>query len=65
MSQNEILAKRLAAARKQSNYTQDEIAEYLQCSRVTITNYECGRRSPDYKALLCLQKNTVLQPITF
>lgn len=56
MSQNEILAKRLAAARKQSNYTQDEIAEYLQCSRVTITNYECGRRSPDYKSLVMLAK---------
>ena len=56
MSQNEILAKSLAAARKQSNYTQDEIAEYLQCSRETITNYECGRRSPDYKSLVMLAK---------
>ncbi len=56
MSQNEILSKRLAAARIKSKYTQEEIAEYLQCSRVTITNYECGRRSPDYKSLVMLAK---------
>lgn len=56
MSQNEILSKRLAAARTKSKYTQEEIAEYLQCSRVTITNYECGRRSPDYKSLVMLAK---------
>lgn len=56
MSQNEILSKRLAAARLKCNYTQEEIAEYLQCSRVTITNYECGRRSPDYNSLVMLAK---------
>lgn len=56
MSQNEILSKRLAAARIKCNYTQEEIADYLQCSRVTITNYECGRRSPDYNSLVMLAK---------
>lgn len=54
MSRNEILAERLAAARKESGYTQDEIADFLRCSRVTVTNYENGRRSPDYDNLVLL-----------
>ena len=54
MSRNEILAERLAAARKESGYTQDEIADFLKCSRVTVTNYENGRRSPDYDNLVLL-----------
>lgn len=39
MSRNEILAERLAAARKESGYTQDEIADFLRCSRVTVTKF--------------------------
>lgn len=56
MSQNRILAARLAAARKENNYTQEEMAEFLGCGRATITNYENGRRSPDYETLTKLAK---------
>lgn len=56
MLQNNILATRLAAARKENNYTQEEIAEFLNCGRATITNYESGRRSPDYDTLIKLSK---------
>jgi transcriptional regulator with XRE-family HTH domain len=56
MSQNNTLAERLTVARKENNYTQDEIAKLLHCGRATITNYENGRRSPDYDALVTLAK---------
>ncbi len=56
MSQNSILAERLSAARKKNKYTQEEIAEFLKCGRATITNYENGRRSPDYETLVKLAK---------
>ena len=56
MSQNALLAARLAAARKENNYTQEEIADFLNCGRATVTNYESGRRSPDYDTLIKLAK---------
>lgn len=56
MSQDNLLAVRLTAARKENKYTQEEIAEYLNCGRATITNYENGRRSPDYDTLIKLSK---------
>ena len=56
MSRNKTVAARLAAARKENNYTQEEIADLLKCSRATITNYENGRRSPDYESLVILAK---------
>lgn len=56
MSQNALLAAKLAAARKENNYTQEDIAEFLNLSRATITNYESGKRSPDYDTLIKLAK---------
>lgn len=56
MSDNKILASRLSAARKENNYTQEDIAEFLNCGRATVTNYENGRRSPDYDTLIKLAK---------
>lgn len=53
MTQN-VIGERLAAARKAKNYTQEDIAQFLNCGRATITNYENGRRSPDLDTLVKL-----------
>ena len=55
MEQN-VIGERLAEARRAKEFTQDDIAKFLNCSRVTITNYECGRRSPDLDTLTKLSK---------
>lgn len=49
-----ILSKRLAEARNECGYTQNEVADYLGCGRATITNYESGRRNPDIETLVKL-----------
>lgn len=41
----------LAMLRKQSGYTQAQMAERLEISRSTYTNYETGNRSPDLETL--------------
>lgn len=53
---SKILAERLTKARITSGYTQNEIAELLGCGRVTITNYESGRRNPDIDTLVKLSQ---------
>ena len=46
------LAERLILLRKQRNLSQYKLAELLGFSRGLISNYEQGRREPDYNTLL-------------
>lgn len=41
----------LALFRKQRGYTQAQMAELLEISRSTYTNYESGNRAPDFETL--------------
>ena len=38
--------------REQANLTQDEVAQFLHCSRQAYSHYECGRRAPDLSLLV-------------
>lgn len=51
-----ILSERLAKARTQKGYTQQQIAEFLECNRATVTNYENGKRTPDVDTIVKLAK---------
>lgn len=51
-----ILSERLAEARLQKGYTQQQIAEFLGCNRATVTNYENGKRTPDIDTIVKLAK---------
>ena len=51
-----ILSERLAEARLQKGYTQQQIAEFLGCNRATVTNYENGKRTPDIDTIVKLTK---------
>ena len=42
-----VINKRISAARKESNMTQQELAVKLNVSRSTISNWEVGRNYPD------------------
>lgn len=44
----------LASIRKELHFTQQEIADYLGISRQAYSNYESGKREPDYETLLKL-----------
>lgn len=41
----------IAALRNDRHMTQQELADKLNCSKQTISNYERGTRTPDYKTL--------------
>ena len=43
---NSDIGKKLKSLRKGRKLTQVEAAEQLGLSRCTVSNYECGRRSP-------------------
>lgn len=45
------IAKKLKELRKGKKLTQEQAAERLDISRCTISNYECGRRSPHLSEL--------------
>lgn len=51
-----ILAERLAKARNKKGYTQNQIADFLECNRATVTNYENGKRTPDVDTIVKLSK---------
>lgn len=51
-----ILSERLAKARTKKGYTQQQIAEFLECNRATVTNYENGKRTPDVDTIVKLAK---------
>lgn len=44
----------LKSLRLKLNYTQDMLAKALNISRVTYTNYELGKRTPDTKTLFLI-----------
>lgn len=55
-----VLAERMTELRKKHNFTQEDIAKYLDCNRATVANYENGKRQPDYNTLIKLaQKYSV------
>lgn len=47
----ETFKEKLKEARKQSKYTQDEVAEETGIPRSTLANYESGRTQPDIETL--------------
>ena len=51
-----MLGERLKIARKNANYTQSDIAEYLNVIRQTYSAYETGRSKPDSETLNNLAK---------
>lgn len=52
-----FLSERLAEARTRKGYTQQQIADFLDCNRATITNYENGKRTPDVDTIVKLAKH--------
>lgn len=56
MTTKEILSKRIRTLRKERNLSQQELADLMFVSRVTITNWENGNRVPDINLLLRLSK---------
>ena len=50
--EKKLLSDRLISLRKENNLSQYKLAEKLGFSRGLISNYEQGRREPDYNTLL-------------
>lgn len=44
----------LTTLRKEFHVTQQQVADYLGISRQAYSNYESGKREPDYETLLKL-----------
>lgn len=51
-----LLKDKLHSLRKNNNYTQNDIAQYLNMTRAGYGHYEKGKRTPDYQTLLKLAK---------
>ncbi len=51
-----VLHENLKNVRKEKGYTQAELAELLNVSRQTISNWECGQSIPDVASLKQLQQ---------
>ena len=49
-----LLAKRLRELRKEKNYTQTTLARMLGVAANTISNYEQGKRKPQYDLLVAI-----------
>ena len=47
----EAFAQKLAQARKDAGYTQEQIATLLGIKRSTLASYEIGRTQPDIETL--------------
>lgn len=47
----ETFKDKLKEARKDTGFTQSEVAKELKIPRVNITNYETGRTQPDIETL--------------
>ncbi len=50
------LPEKLRELRVNSGYTQQQVADVLDCSRSTYTYYETGKTSPDLPTLILLAK---------
>lgn len=48
---SEIIGKKLKQLRKAKGLTQEQVAEKVDITRSTISNYEIGRRTPHLKDL--------------
>jgi len=51
---SEIIGKKLKQLRKSKGMTQEQVAERVDITRSTISNYEIGRRTPHLKDLSAL-----------
>lgn len=49
-----LLMDKLRELRTDINYTQKQVAEYLNLTRQGYAHYESGKRNPDYQTLLKL-----------
>ncbi|MEG1963340.1 MAG: helix-turn-helix transcriptional regulator [Clostridia bacterium] len=47
-------AERLKEQRKKNGYNQEYIANYMQVSQVSVSNWERGLKQPDFQALIDL-----------
>ena len=56
MTTKEILSKRIRTLRTERNLSQQQLADLMFVSRVTVTNWENGNRVPDINLLLRLSK---------
>lgn len=46
------VGKNIKKIRKEKNFTQEDLAERLHCTRQTISNYENGKSEPDIELLI-------------
>ncbi|MDE6845477.1 MAG: helix-turn-helix domain-containing protein [Lachnospiraceae bacterium] len=46
------VGKNIKKIRKEKNFTQEDLAERLHCTRQTISNYENGKSAPDIELLI-------------
>lgn len=51
---SEVIGKKLKQLRKSRGMTQEQVAEKVDITRSTISNYEIGRRTPHLKDLSAL-----------
>ena len=51
---SEVIGKKLKQLRKSKCMTQEQVAEKVDITRSTISNYEIGRRTPHLKDLAAL-----------
>lgn len=51
---SEVIGKKLKQLRKSKGMTQEDVAEKVNITRSTISNYEIGRRTPHLKDLSSL-----------
>lgn len=51
---SEVIGKKLKQLRKSKGMTQEQVAEKVDITRSTISNYEIGRRTPHLKDLSAL-----------
>ena len=51
---SEVIGKKLKQLRKSRGLTQEQVAEKVDITRSTISNYEIGRRTPHLKDLSAL-----------
>lgn len=52
----EKICKRLLDLRKENNYTQQKIAEYLKIDRSNYSKYELGKLEPNLDMIIALSK---------
>ena len=51
-----LIGTNIKAKRKQKGYTQEQLAEMMNVSTLTISRYECGKNFPSHKHMLELSR---------